>query len=325
MKAKNVTCYPAIAAVILAGFFSSSCKEGGQAAGWWQGEQQRIELSHELELKRYRFEQTYSRDYEEFEKLRQSTENAATLLKSLRKERLALTEEIELSEARWADFRESMIRDQRQRAIGRTFETFSVVSGRTFEKVSVSEIDDAGVTIRHTDGSARLRYADLDASQRLLFGLEADLAQAAVQQESQDAAEYEGWIETRMARLEEKKEMSSLVAKRDESEARQKRAEQLRQQIAASNARPLAKAATSFGNSSWRYSNHTSSYRTYRPTYRYVYYASPTYRSTYGYRTNPCFPAGTNPPRRLPFTPRVGRVTNPSRQSFAETTLPSIP
>ena len=48
------------AAVTVAALVIVGCEKNQDLTAWWQGEQQRIELRHQLELKKYRFEQVYS-------------------------------------------------------------------------------------------------------------------------------------------------------------------------------------------------------------------------------------------------------------------------
>lgn len=302
------------AAVIVAVILAAGCGKHQDLAGWWQGEQQRIELSHQLELKKYRFEQAYSHDFEQLESLRRSTKVAVPQLESLRQQRLALGDRIETLERGWADFREATIRDQRQGAMRKTFDKLTLASGRTFVNASVASIDDSGVTIRHADGSARLRFADLDARQRIFFGLEADLAQAADQKEARDVAAYESWVETRMLALNEKKMKESAVAERVESANQRTRAARAAQMVTAANVRPLAQPASNVGSRSWSYSRDYSNYR----SYRYVYYNNtPAYNcQSYGYSVYPSRPLPPNA-----YNPPV--VTK--RRSFADTTVPSIP
>ncbi len=305
-------------AIIVAALLAVGCGRNQDLTDWWQGEQLRIELSQQLALKQYRFEQAYLRDFEQLEKLRRSTTATVSLLKLRREQRLTLGGQIESLEGQWADFRESTIRDQRQIALRKTFEKLTVVSGRTFAEASVVSIDDSGVTIRHADGSARLRYADLDAKQRIYFGLEADRALAAELQEARDAAVYERWVGKQMVALDETKLKDSENARNEELAARQTRTEAAALLAANSNARPLAQPATSVGNRSWSYSSAYSNYRASRPTYRYVYYN--------------CAPAYTCQPSVYPVYP--GRAIKPDtytspvvpkRKSFADTTIPSIP
>jgi mRNA-degrading endonuclease YafQ of YafQ-DinJ toxin-antitoxin module len=306
------------AAVSVAALLAVGCERNQDQAGWWQGEQQRIELSQQLQLKKFRYEKAYSHDFKQLEKLRHSTTEAAASLKSLHRQRAALTEQTQSLEGQWASFREATIRDQRQSAMRKTFANLTSASGRTFVDVSVVSIDDSGVTIRHVDGSARLRFADLTSEQRVFFGLEADLALAAEQQESREAAEYERWVEARMVVIDEKKLKDAESARREDLEIRRQRSQAAAQLAANSSVRPLARPATNVGSRSWSYSSNYSNYRVRRPTYRYVYYNN---TPTYGWQ-----PSSANI--------CSGRVTTPyvypppvvhKHQSFADTTIPSIP
>ncbi len=305
------------AAVILAALLAIGCRENQEQVGWWQGEQQRIELTHQLELKKFRFEQAYSRDFEQLEALRKSAQQTASALKSLRGQRTTLGGEVEMLEGQWAGFRDSMIRGQRQQAMGKTFEKFTSVTGRTFAAVTVAAIDDSGVTIRHADGSARLRYSDLDGGQRVFFGLEADLALAAEEKEAQDSADYERWVQTRMVAIDERKQRDSEIARREDLANQRTRAALAAQVASASATRPLARPATNVGDRSWSYSNSYSNYRSYRPTYRYVYYnTTPSYYCPPAFTVYPKRPAARNV-----YTPSTVR----GHKSFANTTLPYIP
>ena len=232
----------------------------------------------------------------------------------LRQRQTDLAGDVQAMRENWEDFRAQTIRDRRQVALGQTFEHFELPSGRSFKDASVADINDAGVTIRHANGSARLGYYDLDASQRLFFGLEVDLAIAAKEKEAREAAAYEQWIAERMVAVQEKQELAAAAAKREDEENRRRQSAIAARQVTAAADRPLAQAATSFSNRG--YSSYRT-YRTYRPTYRHVNYSStPFYYNYY----NPCSPRVYNP--------RI--VTNhgivfPRHRSFANTTLPSIP
>lgn len=301
-------------ALIAATLMAAGCEKRQESADWWQGEQQRVELSQQLELKRYRYEQTYSRDFEQLEKFRRSTQVAHPKLDALRQQRLALGDHIESLAGQWAGFREAAIRDQRQLAMRKSFEKLTLVSGRTFVNATVASIDDAGVTIRHADGSARLRFGDLDAKQRIFFGLEADLAQAAEEQETRDVAAYESWVEKRLVAVNEKKSKDFEIAKREESAVQRTREVRAAQHVTAANVRPLARPAANVSNRSWSYSR---GYSNYRPSYHHVYYNTPSYNcQSYGYSV---YPSRPRPPHAYnpPFVP--------TRRSFADTTLPSIP
>ena len=299
---------PGVLALVL---MATGCREKGGDLGWWEGEQQRIQLSHELELKRFRLEQLgpYSDDRPQLEKVRADIRTQTAVQASLKMRSKALKEEFELMQADLAGFRESALRDHRNRAIGRKFPEFVTSSGRKFSEVIVASIDDAGVGIRHSDGTARLRIEDLDPEQRLFFGLEPELAVAAAQKEARDVAAYERWIDRQMVVVREKEEQSARINAQEQRAEQTKRLLAARQTVAASVS-PLAKPATSVGSgySSYRY------YR-YRPYYRTVYY-TPTYYPTFP-RT--CYPS-TQRSFNSYYTPVV--IQN---RKFDNSTFPTTP
>jgi hypothetical protein len=319
-SSKKFSLCVAITAAVL---FSVGCEKGQNQAEWWQGEQERIELNHQLELKKYRFEQVDTRDFEELEGLRDTIDAATSSLRSLRQQRLSLNDEVASLEGKWGEFRESTIRNQRHRVIGNSFEVIHLVSGRKFQNVTVSAIDDAGVAIRHADGSARLCFADLNSEQRLFFGLEEDLALAAADKEVAAAASYERWIDDRMAIIHEQKMKNSEITRREELSARQERSQLASQQVAAPKTRALAQAAAAVGSRSWRYSRYYSTYRTYRPIYRDVYYSTPSYNHNCRaiFSPRPIFPQFVRPTGSGCASPSVV----PKCQSFTNTTIPFIP
>ena len=309
------------AAAAAAVFGLIGCSPDEDSAAWWGGEQKRVELSHQLELKSFRLDQVVTPDYEEFEGLRSSVANNAGHLETLRQRRNGLVDQVDSLEAQRSGFRTAAIQGQRQRAIGRSFDRFDLVSGRQFQKVTISAIDDSGVTVRHSDGSARLRFDDLDTEQRQFFGLEPDLATAAMEKESQDTANYERWIDGQMAALNDKKEKLSADAQREKLENQRQRTELAARQIAASGSRALAQTGTSLSSSPTHFSSSYPRYRTNRTTYRYVYYDNTPNWSHSG----ACNPMLTRYGARSGAACYVAPTSLPRRQSFADTTLPSIP
>ena len=278
---------------------------------WWQGEQQRIELTHQLALKEFRLERLGANDLPELERLRLANKVMATSLKSLKQRHSALGGEIESMQGSFAGFRETVIQDQRNRVIGRSFAELTSVSGRVYREVTVASIDDAGVAIRHADGTARLKYQELDSAQRLLFALEPDLALAAAEKESQDLAIYERWIDGQLDLQRDKVEVAARMEDYKEQISKANRAASLARQTLAANSSPLAKPATSFGSVRSRYS---STYRSERPTfYRYVYYTPNNYSPSF---SQACYGSGSS-------SYRPDR--NPHRTNFANTTFQSDP
>ncbi|MEO5912724.1 MAG: hypothetical protein ABIS50_00710 [Luteolibacter sp.] len=302
--------FAALAVALLA----AGCEKKDGNIAWWQGEQERIELSHQLALKEFRYEQLGSSDLPELERLRRANQATAASLKSLKQQQVALNGEFEDLQGNLEDFHEATIQNQRNRAIGRSFPELVSLSGRTYRGVTVASIDDAGVAIHHIDGTARLRYQDLDAKQQLFFGLEAEPALAAVERESQNAAAYERWIDDQMVALGEKNDETAKLNQRNAAIAKANRSSVAARQVVAANTRALAKPASSVGSGSSRYYSGYHSYRSYRPTYyRYVYYTPNYYR--------PAFPRSCYGSTSRYYTP----VVIQHRTSFANTTIPSVP
>lgn len=290
---------------------AAGCGKRDGNAVWWQGEQQRMELSHQVALKQFRLQRLESVDFAELMKLRASNQEMAVSLKSLKQQHSALKDESDAMQRGLAEAREIFLRDHRNRAIGRSFSELITVTGRKFRDVTVASIDDAGVAIRHTDGTARLKYQDLDSKQQLFFGLEAELAVAAVDRESRDRVAYDRWMDGQMAVVLEKNERLAENAARDERLASENR-QRLASQITAAKVNPLAKPATTFGSGSSRYvTSFGSDYR--RSNYRYVYYA-PNYCA-------PTFPRACRPELNPSYRPAVTR----NYPDFSHTTFPSAP
>lgn len=290
---------------------TAGCGKRDGNAVWWQGEQQRMELSHQVALKQFRLQRLESVDFAELVQLRASNQEMGVSLKLLKQQRAALEAEAEDKQRSLAESREMFLRDHRNRAIGSSFAELITVTGRKFRDVTVASIDDAGVAIRHNDGTARLKYQDLDSKQQLFFGLEAELAVAAADRESRDRVAYDRWMDGQMAVVLEKNERLAENAARDERLASESR-QRLASQITAAKVNPLAKPATTFGSGSSRYVTSFGSYDR-RSNYRYVYYA-PNYCA-------PTFPRACRPEMNPSYRP-VGTRTYPN---FSNTTFPSAP
>ncbi len=257
-----------LVAVLLGG-----CREEVAPAVWWDGERQRMELGHQLELLDYKLQQSGYGLLGNLEKLRVSNRADQVRLEALLANRSELKVELESIERQLKSFKTAALLQQRRRAVGRTFDTFESSDGRKFHDVSVVSVEDAGVTLRHADGSARLRYADLDPQQRDFFGLEEGVALAAEEQEAREALAYERWIDVRVAAAREKEALAIASEEHESRLVREMRflhAPRLESpQSLARNQRPLAQPAKSVGRG---FSSYNRSYRRSRPTYRYVFY-----------------------------------------------------
>lgn len=250
------------------------CGDKKPDSAWWQAETERIGLETDLKLKEFRYEQAYSNDFSQLQDLKKTNEAETAALTQLRARKQELSKAVASLESSWGEFRRTAILQQRQRAKGEAFEELNLVSGKSFRTVSVSSIDDGGVTIRHEHGSAKLRYEDLTADQRVFFGLEEDLALAAEGQEHQNALAYERWVENRLVAIREERQQDTLEETRREIAAERRRtlaAAAATRDLLAANTSPLAQPARSVSNYSRPdryYSYHYRAYRRCTPVYR---------------------------------------------------------
>ncbi len=292
------------------------CQKSSGDAAWWQGEQQRLELSNQLVLKEYRYNQTSGGDVAGLEKLRTSNDTVGLRIAELTQKQSSLSMEVDSMQRRLIALREESIQNQRQFALGKKFKEFSVSSGRTYADASVAMIDDAGVTIRHADGSARLTYADLDDSQRQFFGLEESSSLAAEERERRQALAYEQWIDSSIAVVRQKEERLTRSAKLEEDAAVRARTMLAASQASyASTTRALAQPAKSFGGYSRNYYGYS------RPTYRYVYHYN---SNNYGYYGGSNYRSCYQPYQRISESSAVNPTTNRFK-NFSTTTIPYIP
>ena len=185
----------------------------------------------------------------------------------------------------------------------------------------ITGIDDAGVTIRHRDGSARFGIYDLDAKSQVLFALEPDLAIAAAKQENVDAAAYEKWIDQGLVEVTKSENERSVLKKINALKLKNNRAFAAAQHLAMANARPLAQPATSIhsGSRHYRYSSPYSNYRASQPIYHYTDYGQ---SSCYASRRSTHYQSVKD----LVKQRRSHADEHPSKKrSFADTTLNHIP
>jgi hypothetical protein len=269
------------AAVSLMSILSVACDKDESLGEWWQGEQDRIALVHQVELKKYRLEQGDFGAYEEVKRLRALVSEQSERLITLGARKQVLQEQVATVEREGIVLRQTAIRNQREQALGKKFESIESTSGRIYQKVSVAAIDDSGVTIRHVDGSARLRFADLNADQQVFFGLEAGLASVAEKNEAIEQVAYEREMDEQLATLQQQKKESADRLANEEIATNRSRTLLADRSIQPSKTGRLSAAATPFGPRSGSYSSDRSyRYRSssgYRSNYYYVVPNSPQY------------------------------------------------
>lgn len=262
----------------------SGCGQKRDNSAYWETEREVVELTQKLKLAEYRLGLMPDREVVDIDAV---TENARKLdlrARELRNAREALSDEINDLEARKSELAHTVLRHLRSKAHGRKFDTFSTTDGRIFENVMITGVDDGGIALRHAHGTARLRYADLSGEQCAEFGLDEKSALAAEDRERREAVAYEQRIDEELDAMRDKEERNAAMARRSE-EARISRSLMARSASYKSES-PLAKPASAVGSGSYYRNSYGSTYRTYRPRYRYVYYYPATPNPFYSYRSN---------------------------------------
>ena len=116
------------------------------------------------------------------------------------------------SPAAYAEDSSSAIEARRAASIGKVMKDFTSADGRVFKDVRITRIDDGGVSIRHSNGTARLRYGDLSPAQRERYGLDREDAIERYRLEAKVKNEYETAV------AEKQKERSAKAAATYEAE-----------------------------------------------------------------------------------------------------------
>lgn len=263
--------------VLLIALAIPACDKGGNEAVSWEFEQERVELEQRLKLGEYRLGLMSPNGMSELERLNAIVTESEQKLKFLRSDRNSLAADIKTLEENCRNLCETAIEAQRSKSTGLRFPSLTIKDGRIFANVSVTQVDDGGVAIRHEHGAARLRYGDLSEEQRAMFGLEESSALAAEELERREAIAYEKSIEQEMELIREEQERNAAVARSEES-SREARSLMAASTPTTRETSALSKPATPFGTGSI-YRRSYDPYR-YRSAYRYTYYY-PTTRNPY--------------------------------------------
>ena len=263
----------------------TGCGEKRDQSVYWDTERVVVELTQKLKLAEYRLGLMPNRETVDAGAVMENARRLDRRLSELRADQASLVDEIKDLEIRKSELVQTSIRNIRAKAHGRKFGTFATTDGRTFENVMITGVDDGGIALRHAHGTARLRYSDLSVEQREEFGLKEKSALAAEYRERREAVAYEQRMDEELGAMREKEEREAAIAKRSE-DARVSRSLMARNNVSQKPESPLSKPATTVGSGSYYRNTYGTTYRTYRPRYRYVYYYSAGSNPYYSYRSN---------------------------------------
>jgi len=126
------------------------------------------------------------------------------------------------------------VAQNRAEEIGKTYKVFGANNAQVYRNVTVTNITDAGITIQHADGLARLRYDHLSAEQREKFGITREDAEAIYAEEMKAQAAYEAQVAAiqKERQAAQQKAHEALLAKQAAAllEAQRMEAERLKAQ-----------------------------------------------------------------------------------------------
>lgn len=88
----------------------------------------------------------------------------------------------------------SEIEERRAAEVGKKYDRWVTATGKVYDSVIVSNVSDAGISITHADGLARLRYEQLTNQQREHFGITKEGSAAIYIQEAKSQAAYEAKV-----------------------------------------------------------------------------------------------------------------------------------
>ena len=204
--------------VIALSAIAISCSESKRDSTWWRNEKTIIELKNKVELEQFRAEAILGTPQVEA-----ATDDSldaqaiAVEIALLSSRREILENEVLQLAGGWDEHRRNVLNEKRGSVYGISFAEYEPGNGRIYENVTVTAITDCGVAIRHSKGSARLRFNDLNAKDCEFFGLDEQFSQAALQLECEQRFAYEEWVDKGMAKKEAERLAAAEVRKRAEN------------------------------------------------------------------------------------------------------------
>jgi hypothetical protein len=190
------------------------------------------------------------------------------------------------------------VEKRRAEETGKKYKEYTTLEGRVYKDVTITKITDAGISISHADGLARLRFEHLTPEQRKNFGITQEGSEAIYAKEMKAQAAYE--MEVAAKQKEQQKAKEELLAKQTVAllEAERLMAERAQNQQATTKIESTLEIP---GLPHVRGSNNSVLYPTHRysPSQRAIYHGGGyVYPGSYGGYYNP-----TNGGYYYPYAP----------------------
>lgn len=262
--------------VIALALSCASCSRNNTDTAWWQNEAKIIELNQKIELTNYRLSQL-----SEMEKTLRDPVSLEEEVRSLRGEIENIKNRIALMDEQWPDFRRKILQARRMECKGEHSDEMITAKGKEFHNVRVVNINDGGVLLRHSTGSARLSASDLSSEEQIRFGIDPSLALAVYKEEETKRQAHETLV---AAALEQKRIADKKLEKSHERRL-------LELAVAASQTRPQTSPFSDFtalgetktfpssSSSYTRRSSYSNQYNRPNSTTVYYRYITPTYNT----------------------------------------------
>ncbi|MEM1083356.1 MAG: hypothetical protein AAGI48_04495 [Verrucomicrobiota bacterium] len=247
----------------------SSCEDRGNEradADWWRLEADRIELESEVKLLKHRLSK-HSKGAEFDLHLAAESEANATALESLNLVVMDLRRDIAEVTLEAEAFRAAATKQRRLAMVGRKLDELVGVGGRIYKDVEFTSVSDAGLTIRHSSGIARLVAEELTLAQQEEFGIDAEGSRAAIALERERALAYQQQVARHLEKERTKAEIAESRQKAQTLASIRRRSSPSRSYTSTvARTNPLHEPPRRVGRSS-------STYRSYyRSGSRYRYY-----------------------------------------------------
>lgn len=292
-------------AILALAALTPACSDNEQDSLSWENEKTIIELTNQLKLEKLRLElspQPPATSHPTQHHLHPAAIRSDIRL--LTSHKASLESEINQLSHGWDNFRRHILMEKRASLSGTSLAQYNPGNSKTYQNVTITSIDDSGVAIKHSEGTARLRYTDLTPEEQSHFGLDAEFSRQALTAERQQRIAYEKSMQKAMAAKETERLATAQIQKRQEEKLRNQRP------LVSVNTRPprVSPLASSFGrlgetrrlsSSSRYYSNYGQSRRS-RFYHHYTPVQVPTLPST--------SPFGID--SRPPFTPQTSSQTS---------------
>lgn len=290
------------------GISLTSCRRGTSArtdSEWWQLEGDRVALVAKVKLHQIRLEKHLTKSSKS-EDLISAYEADQAKTKQLSKLADQLASEISDLSNQITVFHIESRQNRRAASVGLKMDNLAGMNGREYLDIEITSVSDAGLVISHSSGIARLVAADLSKEQQFEFGIDSELSQDAIAQESRRARAYHRRVDEHTERTLAKEQLAQQKRLAEQRAAAARAAASV---ASTTSNNPLHQPARPVGSSS-RYSSWGSRYGSYYS------YNQPSSRTHYSYgssRPTTRWSSSSGTSRHVNGTPVPTRPTPPPR------------